>query len=390
VALGSQHSGQLLSLALGLVTLVVNLISTPLSQAGIYFYPAMLACNELPKLRDALQAIVLQLSRWFLFAFGAALIVIAVIRPSWIPLGLALGALIACDCWRSLQLSMVNAARLQRRYAIWSSVDTWLRPLLATVLILSVGQSATGILVAYVAVSLGSIAFFQTSWWDTSGAAPIGNDADQASLITKIWRYAAPLIPLGILGWAMNIGDRYMIGALMSAENVGVYAAVYGLSSAPVTIIGGTIELIVRPIYQHAVSSGESRRARQYFWLWLAAVTVGCGIVEIIATVWRADIARLFLGPAFRHEARLIPWIAGGYAVRCVAYVFERACYAHGETRHVFRIQLIAALAALIVTPIGIVERGVLGAAMAVPIYFFVQLVASIIFAAKSWRQNRV
>jgi O-antigen/teichoic acid export membrane protein len=365
------------SLALGISTLVVNLIGVPLAQTGMHFYPLAKSENWLHRLGAGLARELLRFRGWLVAFVVAVLLVVAVIDQSLIPLSMAMLALVVCDCWRTVQISMLNAARSQRRYAQWSVLDMWLRPLAAAAAVLIVGQSVVGILIAYVVVSAAGSLFFQSAWWSDTAATKVSS-SEPLTLQKSIHDYMLPLMPLAVLSWIMNVGDRYVIGTLLDVGSVGIYAAIYGLSSAPVTIIGGTIELSIRPIHQKAVSLGEHVRAAKYLWLWLTLVTLGSGAMVVMIFLWHAELARLLLGSAFRVESHLMPWIAAGYGLRCIAYVFERACYAYGETRHVLRIQLAATIATLVATPLGVYNFGLRGAAVAVPIYFSVQLIVSV------------
>jgi len=115
-------------------------------------------------------------------------------------------------------------------------------------------------------------------------------------------------------------------------------------------MIGGTIEQAVRPVYQHAVSRRDGARANVIFVLWLIAVAAACAGCVIVIYRWHNLLAELFLGPQYRGQAGLMPWIAAGYGIRCVAGVFERVCYAYGGTSRVLLIQCSAATATIVAT----------------------------------------
>jgi O-antigen/teichoic acid export membrane protein len=194
-------------------------------------------------------------------------------------------------------------------------------------------------------------------------------------------------VPLGVIAWMSSLGDRYIIGGLLGVADAGIYAAVYGLSSSPFLIVSATAEQALRPIYQTAVTRGDSARSLRIHRIWLAVVVGVCsgGVVLFVAA--HDLIASLFVGKAYRGAASLMPWIATGYAIRGVSYVFERVCYAFGQTRRVLAIQLCAVTAALALTPAGVILFGLRGAAMAVPAYFSVQLAMAFFFARRTVRE---
>jgi Na+-driven multidrug efflux pump len=82
-----------------------------------------------------------------------------------------------------------------------------------------------------------------------------------------------------------------------------------------------------------------------------------------------------------------MPWIGLGYAIRSVSYVFERVCYAYGQTRRVLMTQMCAVAATAVATPLGVIYGGLLGAANAVPIYFSVQLIVAVVLARRTLRE---
>jgi O-antigen/teichoic acid export membrane protein len=107
----------------------------------------------------------------------------------------------------------------------------------------------------------------------------------------------------------------------------------------------------------------------------------------LILCVAHPLVAALLVGKSFRSGSALMPWIGAGYALRATSYVFERVCYAYGETRKVLAIQLCAAVATVVATPVGVIVGGLEGAAIAVPIYFSIQLAAAIWLARGTVRR---
>jgi O-antigen/teichoic acid export membrane protein len=376
------------SLSLGMSVLAISLVATPLTQAAIHFYPSVVADGS----ADELLRSVLRCSRTM--APWVVLIALAVggLYVGWgggSPLLVAfLAVLLIFDCWRSANLSLLNAARRQRRYSLWMAADAWSRPLAATVAVLAAGQSPIAVLAAYVLVSICLLAAFSYRLWPDRAQTASNYSADRSrDLDARMWSYALPIVPLGVMGWASNLGDRYIIGGVLGVGDAGVYAAVYGLSSIPFMIVGGTAEQALRPIYQAAVSCGNHARARRILTFWLAAVVAACLLGVLIFSFGNRILADLFVGKPYRHAAALMPWIAAGYAIRAVSYVFERVCYAYGQTRRALFTQACAVLATVIATPLGVLNFGLKGAAMAVPVYFSVQLAAAMLVARRTIRE---
>lgn len=377
----------LVSLALGVSTVAIATAFTPLIQAAMHFYPAMAATGSLSSLRDSIYRCLQRVGRLAVPISTIAAFGYFMSSHKSRLLGFVLMAIMVCEWFTSLNLAILNSARRQRRFALWVASLTWARPLVAIAAVGIIGESATAVLSAYLAASVAILVMFHSDLWSTAKLSPTnvptGTEEIGTALDRKVWSYASSLIPLGLIGWIINLGDRYIIGGVLGLHFAGVYAAVYGLSSVPLTIIGGTIEQAVRPVYQHAVSTRDCARANVIFVQWLVAVAAACAGCIIVIYRWHNLLAELFLGPQYRRQAGLMPWIAAGYGIRCIAGVFERVCYAYGGTSRVLLIQCSAAAATIVATPTGIYFGGLKGAAAAVPIYFGVQLIVSALLSHK-------
>lgn len=373
------------SLALGLSTLTISLVATPLTQAAIHFYPSLDRGDPTAQLLASLRRCFASAAPWI--AGGALLGATAYIY--WghgAPLlALMLILLLASDCWRAANVSLLNAARRNRTYALWVAGDAALRPLGASLAVALFGSSPAIVLGAYLVVSAGLVVVFtRGSWRHKPDSEPHQSPAESVAFDRKMWAYALPLIPLGVIGWLSNLGDRYVIGGVMSLADAGVYAALYGISSSPFMMVGGTVELALRPIHQAAVARRDQQQSQRMYRIWLAAVVTVCGIGVLALTVAHPWVAGLLVGKAYRPFSYLMPWIGLGYSIRSASYVFERMCYAYGKTQRVLVIQCCAAVATVVATPLGVVYFGLEGAAIAVPLYFSVQLAVAIFLSRRT------
>ena len=383
-----------LSLILGMSVLAISLASTPLTQAAIHFYPSVAADGSPRLILQSLLRCTMRMAPWI--AVGALLA--ALLYIEWgggtVALTALAAALLAADCWRAANLSLLNAARRHRRYVAWTFLDAWGRPLAGAAAVFAVGPSATAVLGAYVIVSIGLTMLFGIGLWPgTTDVAPaLRPDATESasSFDARMWSYALPLIPLGVIGWASNLGDRYVIAGVLSVADAGLYAAVYGLASAPFMMVGGTVELALRPIHQTAVAAGNQARANFILRAWVAVVSVICGLGVLVLAVGHREIATLCVGQAYRQASGLMPWIGLGYAIRSVSYVFERVSYAYARTHRVLLTQLWAVAATVVATPAGVLLAGLKGAAMAVPVYFTVQCLVAIVLARRTLHEVNI
>ena len=383
----SPDSYGVVSLATGMSVLAINLVAAPITQAAIHFYPGIVTDGSVSELLASVLRCYRSMAAWIaLAALGGGIVYVGWGHGSPVLVAL-LVLLFASDCWRSANLSLLNAARRQERYGLWMAADAWSRPLAASLVVVLVGQSPVVVLASYVIVSACLLAAFSYQLWPTQDSTVRAAERAQA-LDTRMWSYALPLVPLGVISWASTLGDRYIIGGLLGVADAGIYAAVYGLSCLPFLILNGTVEQALRPVYQTAVTRGDGARARRILSIWLGVV-VGVGSFGVLLFMLGRDIlAHFFIGKAYRGASPLMPWIAAGYAIRATSYVFERVCYAFGRTRRVLAIQLCAIAAALVLIPAGVMTFGLIGAAMAVPAYYSVQLAVAALVARRTMRET--
>jgi O-antigen/teichoic acid export membrane protein len=375
------------SLALGLSTLAISLVAAPITQAAIHFYPRVIIEGSARELLSSVLRCYRTMTPWIALAALIAGVGYVACGGGTPVLVLLVALLLASDCWRSANLSLLNAERRQGRYALWMASDAWSRPLAAVAAVLIFGRSPVAVLAAYVLVSGLLLAAFSYRLWPRDTSAPSKAIERSRGWDARMWQYALPLIPLGIISWASTLGDRYIIGSTLGVADTGLYAAVYGLAYSPFMIVNGTAEQALRPYYQTAVSRNDRRQANRILMLWFGCVAAVCSVGVVIFALGHELLASLAVAAPYRKASGLMPWIATGYAIRAASYVFERVCYAYGKTHRVLIIQLCAAAATVVVTPVGIFTLGIRGAAMAVPVYFSIQLATAAVLARRTVRE---
>lgn len=367
------------ALLMGVAAFVVGLFCTPLIQAALRFYPELHVSNSVHQLRRIIGAklrrnmtlavLLLALAGGLYTAGGGG---------SWLVV-LLLAALVIVDAARTLETSLLNAARRHKPFALWAVAEAWARPLAAVALVVLVGLTTGSVLAGYALASSVLLIVVYVGLQREGIHRTDDAGEPRRDLTHAIGRYALPLAPLAIVGWLSGLSDRYIIGGVLGLSDAGIYAAAYGLVSRPFLMIGQVVELTLRPVYQDAVSRKDHVRADRIIsiWLMLLAPTVSLGFVAIL--MWHEQIALLLLGEKFRSGAKLMPWIAAGYAMLVVSYVYERICYAYGATRKVLYVQIVGTTACLILTTAAVLNLGLIGAAMAVPSFYSIQLIAAMI-----------
>ncbi|MDO9267828.1 MAG: lipopolysaccharide biosynthesis protein [Methylobacter sp.] len=367
----------------GFVALGVTLFSYPFICAGMRILPECLNKGE----RAALYGVVARLTARST-ALAISLLVLGGVTYSYIShsevwLFMLAGILLIVTVRRELGIQLLIGERKQRGASLWQTSDSILRPVLAVSLVLWGGQKAEWVLLGYIAASLIS----NTIWSLVLGAKP---DKNKGSIITRnfradVWAYALPLIPVELIFWINGLGDRYIIGYLMTAAEVGLYAATYMIINEAFNRSAMVLLRTFQPIYFQSYSENRSKEGFRILWIWIGCV-VALGIVGVSLLLVTKDwVASMVLAKSYHSAVELMPAIAVGCALHALGTVVAQPLLANKRTRLLLLGRVCGAVTAAISIPLMVKDYGLLGAAMANPIYFGVEALV-LAMLAKPWR----
>lgn len=273
------------------------------------------------------------------------------------------------------------------RHAAVSIIDAcrfWGTPLAAAGALFLVADSATVLLGAQaivywvIAIAAYRVALHRTP--EDSG--PPAGEAASRTVFTgswnrNAWRFAVPLMGLGVFQWLATIGDRYILAGYLPLDSVGRYTAAYGLIAAPMLALGEMSTRFLSPlIFRAAAQDQTTRRYR----LRLGAVLVSTAVsLAALATIVLAGdlIASLLLAEDYRAGAReLMIWFTAAQGFLVVSFAFELDALA---TKRTGRLTLCYAFAAAVKIGLSfalIPYAGAVGAAQATCVGFAVYVFA--------------
>ncbi|WP_211457154.1 lipopolysaccharide biosynthesis protein [Comamonas sp. PE63] len=371
------------SLILGIIILVANGFVNPTMQAVFTYYPKFSKKGEVNDLWEITQS---QVSRLLFFLSPVLLILsIACLLFGYLTIIdlIFVVFLIFFEVLRLEHVTFLNAKRSHKVSSIWIVCDSWLRPLFGAGVVYIFDSSLTALLAGSLVGAVLSY-FFVKSFLDKDFKIRIVKSKIEGnSLNQEIWIYTLPLLPLGIIGWISGMSDRYIIGGLLTATDVGLYVAIYSLASKPILMMGSVVESAIRPVYVAAVIEKNFRQQNKYIIAWGFLITAGVSVALLTAYFFQSYIARLFLGESYRDAAHLLPWIIAGNGLLVLSYVANRICYTHKNTRAILVTEFFGALISVGVGILFIYHYGLSGAAIAVPIYFGAQCLIAFLFAKK-------
>jgi O-antigen/teichoic acid export membrane protein len=375
-------------LVVGMSMLATSVLVNPTMQALLRYYPEYAQTGDAsPVVRTALRRIIRTSA--YALPLSVPLAIVGVVA-GWISVGVLVLLLIltAVDGMRLLRATVMNASSQHHRYGIWQVGEAWGRPLLAYGATIWWGGRAEVVLAVFIVTSLALYGVMGHSPASRSTAIH-SRDLNEDDLLRKFQTYGWPLIPLGLVGWISGMADRYMIGGMLSAENVGMYAAAYGLASRPLLMLSSMAETAVRPLYYSAVARRDISAERKYLMTWFAVVSTAGIAVCLLFALFHEEVAALLLGPRFREGSYLMPWIAGGYGLLALYHISARVCLGNDAPQAVTVTETAGAILAVVIGFVFIQAYGLWGAAVAVPIYYGVQLLGSVCLAVRSVRAKR-
>lgn len=367
----------------GFVALGVTLFSYPFICAGMRILPECLEKWE----RAALYEVVFSLTARST-ALAVGLLVLGGVTYSYFShsdfgLFLLAGVLLMVTVRRELGIQLLIGERKQRGASLWQTSDSILRPVLAVSLVVWGGQKPEWVLLGYILSSMIS----NTVWSLVLGAKPDKNRHPGIArhFRADVWAYALPLIPMELICWVNGLGDRYVIGYLMTAAEVGLYAATYTIINEAFNRSAMVLLRTFQPVYFQSCSQNQSKEGFRILWIWIGCV-FALGIIGVsLLLITRDWVAAWALAKSYQSAVELMPAIAIGCALHALGTVMAQPLLANRRTRLLLLGRICGAVTAAISIPLMVKNSGLPGAAMANPIYFGVEALV-LALLAKPWR----
>ena len=367
----------------GFVALGVAVFSYPFICAGMRMWPECQVDAERAGLYKAVsnyttRSTILAIG---LLALGGAAYSYATASDIW--LFIIAGILLAVTVQRELGIQLLIGGRKQRSASLWQTTDSILRPVLAISLLWWGGQKAEWVLLGYILASMASNLVWSFALRTKSKNTKIAKLTH--NFRNEIWAYAVPLIPMELIFWVNGIGDRYVIGYLMSAAEVGLYVATYTIINEAFNRSAMVLLRTFQPVYFQSCAQNHGKDGFKILWIWIASV-IALGIVGVTLLFLTKDwVASLVLAKSYHSAVELIPAVAVGCALHALGTVVSQPLLANKRTRLMLVGRVCGVVTAAISIPLLVKSYGLLGAAIANPIYFGVEALV-LAMLAKPWR----
>lgn len=368
----------------GFVSLGVAVFSYPFICAGMRIVSECKTPGERSDLQLAVESLTFQATFSAMALLGLAGFAYAYFANGSSALFLLAGMLLAMTVQRELGIQLAIGERKQRFASLWQTCDSVLRPVSAIAAVYWLGAKAEWVLLGYILASLLS----NLIWFFGKRLTGVPVQASPIRCFrSEVWAYALPLIPMELIYWISGLGDRYVIGYMLTAADVGLYAATYVIVNEAFNRSAMVLLRTFQPAYFQAFSAQQFAKAFSVLWVWIASVA-GLGVLGIVGLMLSKDwVASWVLAKSYHPAVELMLPIAMGSATHAVGTALAQPLLAHKRTRVLLKGRLCGAIAAAISIPLLVYQFGLPGAAWANPFYFgFEALVLAML--AKPWRRE--
>ena len=230
-------------------------------------------------------------------------------------------------------LALLRSQERLRDYLQLTALQVVVTPVLAILFVAVLGWSVTGWMLSY---ALGGGVLL------VRGLAILGHrwsfDFNVQQLRNAL-EFGLPLVPHAMSHWGLSVSDRAILGAFVSAPQVGAYYLAY-LFCLPISLVAIALSQATQPLYA-VVPVPDAQIGRV-----ITIQTVLIVLVAIAVAVLGPAVSLTLLPGDYAATASLIPWLAAGSALFGL-YLMPMAAVAlvAGRTQRVWIITLLAALA---------------------------------------------
>jgi O-antigen/teichoic acid export membrane protein len=201
--------------------------------------------------------------------------------------------------------------------AIVQILDALLRPLFVVLAVATVSRSSE---VAVTATALAAAGVLLVSFRPCQqlvlraglGDATVSIAGDAETLRRDMRNYLMPFVMFGAVSLIGLYGDRWVIQTVAGSEEVGIYAVMYQIASAPVVIALGLLNQFAYPIVfarqGNGRAAGSATRKDGSYQAMLAVSALVIGVLCVIAYVFGESVLLLFASRSFTDHHHLL-WV---------------------------------------------------------------------------------
>lgn len=289
------------------------------------------------------------------------------------------GLVILTQAGYTITLSIRQAAQEGFKYALYSILNALAQLLIAVSFLYFFHTGSRGILLGMV-ISAGSILLWNNFSFYIRWQIKISYFS--RGLFKSLVKYGFPLIGVSVASLILASSDKYMVRYFLTAKDTGVYSAGYTISNAIVQFPAMILLLAAYPIIIETFEKKEERETSLLLNKILAVYFIGLAPVIFGITALSENIA-ILLGESFRKSYVIFPWIAAGAFCLGLTQYFHKPFELKKKTKDLFYLVLFTSILNIILNLFFIPKFGILGAAYATLISYFICLFSTWIIGSR-------
>jgi O-antigen/teichoic acid export membrane protein len=263
-----------------------------------------------------------------------AIVIHSLIASEWALLVVA-AAIYAISAGTSLMLSsLLSAVRRRKVVALHQGADAWIRALSAVLILSLFGNSGHAALLGF---GLGTmvIGLSQVSqvlrdkdisrYWRVRDAG--GTRQQNHAVMGDFRSFVGPFVYFAIFGVITQYADRWILQGWYGEKEVGIYAAMYQIANAPMSLLFGVVNQLAMPIlFEHAGamrSKEQERRSRGILYETVGVVATVLVVPVVIAYVYGAELITWITTPEYAEQHTALWVLVLGLSVFNVAQLLS-------------------------------------------------------------------
>lgn len=205
------------------------------------------------------------------------------------------------------------------------------------------------------------------------------------SKLKRMLKYGVPLVPAGIFVFILNWSDRYVLRLYCDMDIIGLYSLGYKIGMIVAFLIAGSFHLIWSA-YMFEVQKKDNAKeiyARVTTYFILLICTLGLAI-----SIFSREIILIMADSAYLNAHKVVPLIVLAMTFMTTDNVFRTGILLRGKTVYLAISTALAAIINIALNFLFIPNYGMMGAALATSISFFIYSIVILFFAQRAYYIN--
>ncbi len=224
--------------------------------------------------------------------------------------------------------------------------------------------------------------------------AASGKGHFQKDLLRKIWRFAAGMTGITLVGLILTQTDKVILSRMLNLEEFGYYTLAVTISSMAIGMVVSSINHAVFPQFSRLVSLGDEIALREFYHRSCQIMSAFVFPIMIVLALFSYDILLIWIGKeeVAANTYILLSLVAVGNGLNGLIWLPHSLQLAHGWTKLTFYLNVVTIIFLIPLMVIGTYKYGAVGGAvvwvMINASYFFtsIQMMHRRILKGEQWK----